>query len=124
MGIYNDLGFRDGMTGKEIAVLLAGQRSTWSLKLQSQDSAAQEEAQTKLLGIQLLTEAVTKISGDFQRPSLAMKTLCAAIDNELPNYREYEENMIRVCNEEANIANLNGILAYLNETGRDEVIDE
>ncbi len=123
MGLYEILGIQDDWTDAEIATYLSMQRSAWNSRRVSPKEAERREADLRVKQIDVLEGAEARL-GDFIRPALVIKTLCAAIDNRYSDYYGLEEGLIRSCS----LGNFRGefrsVMGYLNQIGETELLRE
>ena len=123
MGLYELLGIQDNWTDAEIATYLSMQREAWNRKRISTRESERREADFRVKQIDVLEGAEARL-GDFIRPALVMKTLCAAMDNRYSDYYGLEEGLVRSCNLGNFRSEFRSVMAYLDQIGETELIRE
>lgn len=123
MGLYELLGIQDNWTDAEIATYLSMQREAWNRKRISTRESERREADFRVKQIDVLEGAEARL-GNFIRPALVMKTLCAAMDNRYSDYYGLEEGLVRSCNLGNFRSEFRSVMAYLDQIGETELIRE
>ncbi len=123
MGLYQELGIRDTMSDAELATYLASVRREWSRRLLSKDPLERQRAEQQLRQIDVLANAEARL-GNFPRPALVMKTLCAAMDHGCPDYYGLEEGLVRSCSRGVFRGEFRSVLSCLSEIGEDPLVQE
>lgn len=123
MGLYQELGIRDTMSDAELATYLASVRREWSRRLLSKDPLERQRAEQQLRKIDVLANAEARL-GNFPRPALVMKTLCAAMDHGCPDYYGLEEGLVRSCSRGVFRGEFRSVLSYLSGIGEEPLVQE
>ena len=123
MGLYQELGIQDTMSDAELATYLASIRREWSRRQIGSSPLEKQRIEQRLRQIDALANAEARI-GDFPRPALVMKTLCAAIDHKYSDYYGLEEGLVRSCSRGVFRSEFRSILTYLSQIGEEELAQE
>jgi hypothetical protein len=123
MGLYQELGIQDMMSDAELATYLAAIRREWNGKRFGGNPMEKQQAEKKLRQIDVLSSAEARV-GNFQRPALVMKTLCAAMDREYSDYRGLEEGIVRSCAQGVFRGEFRSVLVYLSKIGEKDLAEE
>ncbi len=123
MGLYQELGIRDGMSDAELATYLASIRREWSRRRLSNDPLERQQAEQKLRQIDVLANAEARV-GNFPRPALVMKTLCTVMDHGYSDYYGMEDRLVRSCSRCVFRGEFRSVLSCLSEIGEDSLVQE
>lgn len=123
MGLYQELGIRDGMSDAELATYLASIRREWSRRRLSNDPLERQQAEQKLRQIDVLANAEARV-GNFPRPALVMKTLCTVMDHGYSDYYGVEDRLVRSCSRCVFRGEFRSVLSCLSEIGEDSLVQE
>lgn len=123
MGLYQELGIRDGMSDAELATYLASIRREWSGRRLSNDPLERQQAEQKLRQIDVLANAEARV-GNFPRPALVMKTLCTVMDHGYSDYYGMEDRLVRSCSRCVFRGEFRSVLSCLSEIGEDSLVQE